>query len=54
MDKEKITFDELKKTAEPLIELLRKKGHPHMTVLVTDWSIELVEALMGVPMPYKD
>lgn len=49
-----ITFEELKSAAQPLVELLRKKGHPHMTVLVTDWNIELVEALKGIPMPYED
>lgn len=49
-----ITYEELKGAAQPLVELLRKKGHPHMTVLVTDWNIELVEALKGVPMPYDD
>lgn len=49
-----ITFEELKGAAQPLVELLRKKGHPHMTVLVTDWNVELVEALRGIPMPYED
>lgn len=49
-----ITFDELQEAASPLVELLRKKGHPHMTVLVTDRNIELVEALKGIPMPYED
>lgn len=49
-----ITFEELQEAASPLVELLRKKGHPHMTVLVTDWNIELVEALKGIPMPYED
>lgn len=49
-----ITFDELQEAATPLVELLRKKGHPHMTVLVTDWNVELVEALRGIPMPYED
>lgn len=49
-----ITDEELKGAAQPLVELLRKKGHPHMTVLVTDWNIELVEALKGVSMPYDD
>lgn len=49
-----ITFEELQEAATPLVELLRKKGHPHMTVLVTDWNVELVEALIGIPMPYDD
>lgn len=49
-----ITFDELQEAATPLVELLRKKGHPHMTVLVTDWNVELVEALKGIPIPYED
>lgn len=47
-------YDELQEAASPLVELLRKKGHPHMTVLVTDRNIELVEALKGIPMPYED
>lgn len=50
----KITPEELETAAQPLVELLRKKGHPHMTVLVTDWNVELVEALRGIPMPYED
>ena len=50
----KITLEELQEAATPLVELLRKKGHPHMTVLVTDWNVELVEALRGIPMPYED
>ncbi len=50
----KITIEELRSAATPLVELLRKKGHLHMTVLVTDDKIELVEALCGIPMPYKD
>lgn len=50
----KITPEELESAAQPLVELLRKKGHPHMTVLVTDWNVELVEALSGIPMPYDD
>ena len=54
MEKEKITFEELKKASEPLVELLRKKGHPHMTVIVSDWAITLVKDIMGMPMPYAD
>ena len=54
MENKKIALEELKKAAEPLIELLRKKGHPHMTVIVTDWSIDLYEGVIGVPMVYED
>lgn len=54
MENKKITLDELKKAAEPLVELLRKKGHPHMTVIVTGRWIKLVEDITGIPMPYDD
>lgn len=54
MENKKITLEELKTAAEPLVELLREKGHPHMTVVVTGRSIKLVEDIAGTPMPYED
>ena len=51
---EKITFEELKEAATPLVELLRKKGHPHMTCIVQDDHVELTEGLLGIPFEYED
>lgn len=53
-DQIQISFEELKKAAEPLVELLRKKGHPHMSIVVTGRSIVVTEDLMGVPLDYED
>lgn len=50
----KITIEELKTAAEPMLELLRKKGHPLMVVSISGRSIELTEAIKGVPCPYDD
>lgn len=49
-----ITADELRKASEPLVELLRKKGHPHMLALVTDRAAEIAETTLGLPLPYDD
>lgn len=51
---EKITFEELQKAAMPLVELLRKKGHPHMTAVVTGRSVVIAEDKLGVPLHYDD
>ncbi len=57
MDKkasEKISLEELKEAAKPLVELLREKGHPHMSAIVTGRSVVLTEDIMGVPLDYED
>lgn len=51
---EKITLEELQEAAMPLVELLRKKGHPHMLALVTDRAAEIAEMTLGLPLPYDD
>lgn len=33
--------------AKPMVEFLRENGHPHMTVTITQWSVELMEGLIG-------
>jgi hypothetical protein len=50
----KISFEELKSAAMPLVELLRKKGHPHLQVIVTDSMVKITEDKMGVPLEYED
>ncbi len=51
---ETVSIEELKKAAEPLVELLRKKGHPHMSAIVTERSVVVTEDLMGVPLEFDD
>jgi len=42
-------LDELKKAAKPLIKYLCENHHPHVTVIVTGTSVELLEGLMSIP-----
>lgn len=49
-----ITFEELEKAGMPLVELLRKKGHPHMNIIVSQRQIRITEDKMGVPLDYDD
>lgn len=51
---EGITIEELEEAAKPIVKLLREKGHPLLTVLVTSRSVDLVEAVKGVPLEYDD
>ncbi len=51
---QKITFEEIAKAVEQVVSLLRKKGHPHMTVIITDRSVKITEDIMGMPLNYKD
>lgn len=51
---EGITIEELKEATKPLVELLREKGHPLLTVLVTSRNVDLVEAVKGAPLEYDD
>lgn len=43
---------ELSRAAEPLIKLLCRKHHPHVTAIVTGTSIELMEGIMTIPKIY--
>lgn len=38
----KITDEELKQAASPLIKLLNEKMHPHATAIVTTVSVEIL------------
>ncbi len=53
-EKTSITHEELKEAAMPLVELLRKKGHPLMVVQVTSRSVDIYEAIKGMPFPPDD
>ena len=47
--KNEITSEELKEAAKPLVELLQKKGHAHMTAIITTKYAEITEGKVGVP-----
>lgn len=51
---ETVSFEELKKAAEPLVELLRKKGNPFMQVVVTDHSAVVTADVMALSLDYDD
>lgn len=46
-------FDRLKKAAIPLIKYLNENHHPHVTVIVTPTSVELLEGQMTLPNIYE-
>lgn len=50
----RITKEELEQAAQPLVELLRTKGHPHMTAIVSVDHAEIAEGIACVPFPYED
>lgn len=47
MENELITCGELHEAAKPLVNLLRKKGHPHMTAIVTQISAEITVGIVA-------
>lgn len=47
MENELITCEELHEAAKPLVNLLRKKGHPHMTAIVTPISAEITVGIVA-------
>jgi hypothetical protein len=49
-----ITFEELEEAVMPLAELLRKKGDPHTTAIVTGRSVTICQDVMGISLPYDD
>lgn len=42
-------MSELEKLAEPLVEYLRTNYHPHVTIVITDERIAVVETVESVP-----
>lgn len=44
--------DQLKEASLPLIKLLNEEYHPHVTVIITPTSVELLEGICVVPEIY--
>lgn len=42
-------WQQLKEAATPLLKLINEKYHPHVSVIVTPTSIELVEGVLSIP-----
>lgn len=53
MEFKDVTFEELEKVSKPLIQLLKEKGHPNMSVIVRDNSIRIVEDVVFLPTEEK-
>lgn len=49
----KITDEELKQAASPLIKLLNEKMHPHATAIVTTVSVEILSGEYVVDEIYE-
>lgn len=41
-------IEKLQKAAEPLIKYLAENHHPHVTAMVTNNSVELVDGFMNI------
>ena len=50
----KIDLDELKAATEKAVELLQKKGHPHLQIIITQTGVKVVEDVISVPIQHKD
>ncbi len=49
MSKIKIELDELQEKCGPLQDLINKKGHPHIAIIVTIDTIKVVEDVVSCP-----
>ena len=54
MEQGKITFEELSEAVEKAVDLLRKKGHPHLSIVITQREVKVVEDKIGMPLDYDD
>ena len=50
----KHSSEEIKKRAKPLIDLLVEKGHPHMSIIVNENHIKVVEDVVSIPIKEND
>ncbi len=46
---QQLKFDQLKEAASPLIEYLCENHNPHVTVIVTSTSVELLGGMISIP-----
>ena len=51
---EEITFEELKEATKKAVELLQKKGHPNLQIVVSQNCVQIIEEQMGILIPFSD
>ena len=49
-----ITFEELKIATEKAVELIQKKGNPHLQIVITQTGVKIVEEQIGISLDIKD
>ena len=49
-----ILLEELQEATKTVVELLQKKGNPHLQITITQTSVKIVEEKMGIPLNFKD
>ena len=50
----KISFEELKEATKDIVKLIQEKGHPHMTIIIQQDHVELLEGSVCIPLEIKD
>lgn len=53
-ENKKITWKELEEASKPLKELLQKKGHPHMTIILDQNGVEILEGICACQFDLLD
>lgn len=49
MSEKENKMDELRKAAEPLLKLINENYNPHVTVIITPTSVELLDGKISIP-----
>lgn len=49
-----ISWQELEEASKPLKELLQKKGHPHMTIIIDQTGVEVLEGVCACQFELLD
>jgi len=54
MNKLNESMKSLEKVCKPVVDYIRDNCNPHVTVIITDNQIKLVEDKMGIPIESDD
>lgn len=49
MSEKENKMDELRKASEPLLKLINENYNPHVTVIITPTSVELLDGKISIP-----
>ena len=53
-EQNKISAEELQVLIEPVVEWLNAIGHPHMSVTITTFGVEVNQGIMGLVIPQEE